>query len=76
MSKITVITDATGEIVGMRHGHLSEETARKPGSHKPQVGLRAGPGQQIHELDIPGNLEDLKTWAELHEKVRPHIKRS
>ncbi len=76
MSKITAITDAAGEIVAIEHGHLSEQTARKSGSREPQAGLRAGPGQQIHELDIPGNLEHIKTWAELHEKVRPHIKQS
>jgi hypothetical protein len=74
LSKITVITDAAGNIVAMGHGHLSEKTARKSGSREPQGGLRAGPGQKLHELDLPGNLENVKTWSELHEKVLPHVK--
>ena len=74
MSKITVITDTTGKIVAIGHGHLSEKTARKSGSRELQGGLRAGPGQKLHELDVPENLETIKGFSELRDKVRPHIK--
>lgn len=75
MSKVTVITDAAGKIVVIGKGHLSEKTARKTSaSGEPQGGLRAGPGQQLHELNVSEDLENIKTWSELHELVRPHVK--
>ncbi len=74
MSKVTVITDTAGKIVAIGHGHLSEEAARKSGSQKLQAGLRAGPGQQLHELDAQENLENIKAWPELHQKVKQLIK--
>lgn len=74
MSKITVITDSTGQIVVMGLGHLSEQSARVSGSRGLQGGLRAGPGQNLQELDIPEDLEQVKAWSELHAKVQPYVK--
>lgn len=73
MSKVTVITDEAGKIVGIGHGHLSEETAKKSGSREPQAGLVTLPGQQLHEIETPEDVEGITTWSELHEKVRPHV---
>ncbi|MGA2830216.1 MAG: hypothetical protein ABSF03_29380 [Streptosporangiaceae bacterium] len=76
MSKVTVITDATGNIVVIGLGHLSEQSVGlMPGSEEPKAALRARPGQQLHELDIPEDLEPIQTsWSELHSKVAPHIR--
>ena len=75
MSKVTVVTDAKGNIVVIGPGHLSEQSVGIPGSKEPEAALRAGPGQQLHELDIPEDLEPIQTsWSELHSKVAPHIK--
>ncbi len=75
MSKVTVVTDANGDIVVLGFGHLSEQSVGIPGSREPKAALRAGPGQQLHELDIPEDLEPVQaSWSELHSKVAPHIK--
>ncbi len=57
MSKVTAVTDAQGQIVVIGHGHLSEATAKKSGLKGAQGGLWALPGQQLHELDVPENVE-------------------
>ena len=74
MSKVTVITDLKGQIQAIGHGHLSERTSGKTGSKQLQGGLRALPGQQLHELDLAHDVTHVKTWKELVEKVRPHVK--
>lgn len=74
MSKVTVITDAKGQIQAIGHGHLSEATARKPGANGYQSGIRALPGQNIHELELSQDVAQVKGWKELVEKVRPHLK--
>ena len=74
MSKVTVITDAKGQIQAIGHGHLSEATARKQGAKEFQSGVRALPGQQIHELELQHDVAQVKVWKELVEKIRPHIK--
>jgi hypothetical protein len=74
MSKVTVVTDSAGNILAMGLGHLSEKSAMKSGSRESQAGLRAGPGQKLHELEIPENLESVKNYREFHEKVRRHVK--
>jgi hypothetical protein len=73
MSKVTAITDGTGRIVAIGHGHLSEKTARTAGSREVQGGLRAGEGQKLHEIDVAVDLEGVETWSELYDKVRPSI---
>lgn len=74
MSKVTVITDNAGQIHAIGHGHLSEKSMGKSGSSKLQAGLRAGPGQKLHELEAKENLEEIKSWPELHQKVQQLIK--
>jgi hypothetical protein len=74
MSKVTVVTDAKGRIHAIGHGHLSEASARKRGSKALQGGLRALPGQQIHELELPHDVTHVKVWQELVEKVCPHLR--
>jgi hypothetical protein len=74
MSKVTVITDAKGQIQAVGHGHLSEAAARKQGAKGFQSGLRAFPGQQLHELELPEDVSKVNDWKGLIEKVRPHVK--
>jgi hypothetical protein len=73
MTKITAITDEAGKIVALGHGHLSEATARQAGSREAQGGLRAGPNQRLHELELSEDLSTITTWSALHDKVRPHL---
>jgi hypothetical protein len=74
MSKVTVITGAKGQIQVIGHGHLSEATSRKRGAKEFPGGIRELPGQRLHEIEVEHDLKQIKTWKELVEKVRPHIK--
>jgi hypothetical protein len=74
MSKVTVVTDANGKIAVIGHGHLSLDTARTSGAPQPQGGVRAGPGQKLHELDLPEDVSKVGNWADLHAKVLPHVR--
>jgi hypothetical protein len=74
MSRVTVITDAKGQIQAIGHGHLSEATSRKSGSKTILGGVRALPGQKLHELDVPYDASEAKTWDEVVEKIRPHVR--
>jgi len=74
MSKVTVVTDAKGQIQVIGRGHLSETTVRKQGAKGHNGGIRALEGQHLHELDLADDVSKIKVWKELVEKVRPHIK--
>jgi hypothetical protein len=74
MSKVTVITDAKGQIQAIGHGHLSEATARKQGTKGLQGGLRPLPGQNLQELELANDVTQITAWKDLVEKVRPHLK--
>jgi hypothetical protein len=74
MSKVTVVADANGNIAAIGHGHLSRDTAIKSGDKALLGGLRAGPGQQLHELDLAEDVSQVADFRELHAKVRAHLK--
>jgi hypothetical protein len=74
MSKVTVVTDANGDIIVIGHGHLSFETAQRAGMRYPRGGVRPGPGQKLHELELAEDVSRIDNWLELHGKVRPHLR--
>ena len=62
--KITVITGKAGKIIG---------TFRPAPSAKPEVGTGgpiAGPGQAVHVIDLPQELENAKSADELHRGLK------
>ena len=64
--KITVITGKAGKIVG---------TYRPAPSAKPEVGTGgpiAGPGQAVHVIDLPKELENVGA-DELHRGLKSHV---
>jgi len=81
MSKVTVITDAHGNIAAVGHGHLSEETFKKTrptapptAPHGVYAGLRAVPGQSLRELDLSDDVSDILDFGELVRRVQPHLR--
>jgi hypothetical protein len=65
--KITVITGKAGKIVG---------TYRPAPSAKPEVGTGgpiAGPGQAVHVIDLPKELENVVNADELHRGLKSHV---
>ena len=62
--KITVITGKAGKIIG---------TFRPAESAKPEVGTGgpvAGPSQAVHVIDLPKELENVKSADELHRGLK------
>jgi len=62
--KITVITGKAGKIIG---------TFRPAESAKPEVGSGgpiAGPGQAVHVIDLPKELENVATGDDLHRGLK------
>ena len=59
--KISVITGKGGALVATL-GH--DDDASKKGS--PKAGFILGRGQTLHELDLPAELEGVKSAEELH----------
>jgi hypothetical protein len=71
--KVTVITDANGEVVGMvRHseGHGQGAKPQPYGSFR----LVAGPGQTSHEIELPSHLEGDHPAEDIHRGLKTHLK--
>jgi hypothetical protein len=65
--KMIIITGKGGTIVG---------TARQVEGSKPEAGHGgpiAGPGQSIHVIDVPKELEGIEDASELHRKLKVHL---
>lgn len=72
MTKITVIVDENGRVVGTQQGHggIADPTTGIVAS------LTAGPGQQLHEIeyDTP-RLKSAADVSKFHEQLEKHLKR-
>lgn len=65
--KITVVTGPGGKIVGTGHDVRSGNLAMGHG------GPVAGPGQSVHVIDLPSELESIKDAEEFHRKLEPYV---
>ncbi len=66
--KMTVITDERGNIVG---------TAGQGKKSNPEAGTGgpvAGPGQLLHEIEVPKELQDVEDVDQLHRKLLEHLR--
>lgn len=61
--KITVVVDAKGTLVA----------AQQQNGQSKEAGLVAGPGQKVHELDVPLQEQDFKDAQLFVSKLTPHI---
>jgi hypothetical protein len=65
--KMTVITNQKGDIVATyRH--------EQPKKGKPKLRLHALPKQTMHEIDIPVEIHEVNSAAELHSRLKEYIK--
>jgi hypothetical protein len=75
--KLTVITDDRGELVGAMQGHArAPDVAR--GSQKTEEfrgGLMAGPGQTMHELEVPDSFGKIEDPDQFGEKLIRHVRK-
>ena len=65
--RFTVITDSKGEIIATHRGHASKDNL--------QAGLRAGPNQTLHEIEVPDEFGDITEPGELHARVKSHMQK-
>ena len=64
--KITAITDAKGNLVAAQEAQIR-------GEH--DAGLLAGPGQTLHELDVPEDVLQVQDPDKFHAVVLTHLPR-
>jgi hypothetical protein len=72
--KMTVITDTKGNVIGTTQGHAKDHA--KPSTEGWSAALVAGPGQQLHEVDLPEEVAKLKDSEELHRQVKTYLAKS
>ena len=65
--KITVITDAKGNVIGT--ARLPTSTSKNDPVFKPV----AKPGQKVHEMELPSHLENVPSAEELHKQLKKHL---
>jgi hypothetical protein len=60
-----IVTNNKGELVATQQA--------APDQRGMEAGLMAGPGQKLHEVDVPDELAEIRDAAELHQKIAPYI---
>jgi hypothetical protein len=66
--KVTVITDQNGKVVG---------TARHIATGNPAAGAGgpvAGPGESVHVIDLPNELENMEDLKEFHRHLEKLVR--
>ena len=64
---ISVITGKDGKIIGTAHHGVK-------GKHEAgHGGPVAGPGQKVHVIDLPSELEKVNDVKELHRRLKAHV---
>ena len=73
--KLTVITDEQGAIVGAMQGHAPRPDIGKPRTDATEfrAGLVAGPGQRMHEIEVPDSLAKIKDPDEFGRSLSQHV---
>ena len=67
--KITVVTGKAGKILGTAHHGQAAKPEAGDG------GPIAGPGQSVHVIDLPHELEKVEDAGDLHRQLKGHVPR-
>ena len=70
--KITVITGKKGKVVGAFHGHAKDLKAASAGLYAIPV---QGPGQKLHEIEVPEEILPKDATSEALAKFPQRIKK-
>lgn len=62
--RITAIVDAKGSLV-------ATQESEQRGEH--EAGLLAGPGQTLHEIEVPADVLEIDDAAKFHDTVVSHL---
>ena len=78
--KMTVITTKDGAIVGAMYGQAPEpdiSMVAEPSGEPPfRSGLMAGPGQELHVLDLPDEALKIGSATELHKMLEGAVRKT
>lgn len=67
--KISVLTGSGGRVLATLP-HAVQKAGERP---LPEVGLVAAPKQKLHELELPRELENIRSADEFHRALRKHL---
>ena len=74
--KMTVVTDAQGNIVAAHHGEVPHpDTSLILPASRASAGLLAGPGQQLKVVDVPDTVAGIIAGHELEGHLKAALKR-
>jgi hypothetical protein len=68
--KMTIIVDNKGALVAAQYG--SSKRSQQADLYQ-QGGLLAGPGQRLHEVDVPDEVGHLRDAKEFLTRIKPHL---
>ena len=71
MSKLTIVTDARGELIGAVMGHSLRS---KQGDLDAQVSFAEG--HKLHKVDVEDELAEITDAAAFHERLLRHVPKS
>ncbi|MBZ5533696.1 MAG: hypothetical protein LAO20_19875 [Acidobacteriia bacterium] len=76
--KMTVVANKDGSLVAAALGHTPqphplEEPSLASGF---RAGLLAGPGQQLHVIDVPEDILHVTAPAEIHSRLMAELRKS
>ena len=67
MTKFTVVLNEKGELAAAQAGVGDRR--------RQEAGLRAGPGQTLHVVDLPEDIASIADAAHFERAVKPHLPR-
>jgi hypothetical protein len=69
--KMTVVTDQHGTLIAAHHGEVPPpDTSIILPESRASAGLLAGPGQQLHVLDVPDTFANITSPHELEAQLK------
>jgi hypothetical protein len=71
MTKLTIVTDGHGKLIGAVQGH---ELSAKRGKVEAHVSFAAG--HKLHKVDVDVDMSDIGDPAEFESKLARHIPKS
>ena len=76
--KMTVITGKSGDLVAAAFGHYPppDVAAHPIVEREDRAGLREGPGQKLHLIEVPDEIMSISSAAEFHKAVERELPRA
>ena len=75
--KMTVVTTKEGALVGAMYGYAPEPNLNEviPGEPMFRAGLMAGPGQEVHTIEVGDRVLKIDSPVELHAFLEGEVRK-